>query len=210
MTAVWHLRFRLLGWWHAGSGRGTGGAYDAAFLRSPDGLPWLPGRTCRGLLRDAVDTAAELGHVPAELPVWAFGSPPPRLPEDRPGRGRHLRRARFETDPGALRIGSAELSPDWRAWARAARPEELDAFYEPLARTAIRDGVARAHTLRTMEVAGPMELRAPVTLAGAAPPLPDWPDRIREALPFLRALGTGRHRGLGRVKVELCEGEAWP
>ena len=51
------LRFEIQSFWHAGSGRGDGAVADATVLRSRAGLPILPGRTVKGLLREACDLA---------------------------------------------------------------------------------------------------------------------------------------------------------
>jgi hypothetical protein len=166
------------------------------------------------LTREALERAAELGHIAPGWPGWAFGSAPVAVPDDGEWRDGYLRRARFDTVEGALRFGSAQLPEDWRAWARSLKDRApLDDLFEPVARTAIQDGVARDHTLRTMEVAGPMILLAPVSEiidAGKPPDGTPWPEVIALSLPFLRELGTGRHRGLGRVAVMLEPGTRVP
>ena len=52
------LTFTLLSYWHAGTGAGRGGDADAVVQRDDDGLPYLPGKSVKGLIRDAVETYA--------------------------------------------------------------------------------------------------------------------------------------------------------
>ena len=48
--------------WHCGSGLAAGADVDALVIKDKDGLPYVPGRTIKGLLRDA---ATELGYAEA-------------------------------------------------------------------------------------------------------------------------------------------------
>ncbi|MEJ2682664.1 MAG: RAMP superfamily CRISPR-associated protein [Gammaproteobacteria bacterium] len=48
------LKITFLDYWHAGGSHGQGFHTQATVARDHDGLPYLPGRTLKGLLRDAV------------------------------------------------------------------------------------------------------------------------------------------------------------
>src|SRR5690606_24392052 len=48
------IELELLSPWHVSSGRGRGASADLTVVRSSGGLPYLPGRALRGLLREAV------------------------------------------------------------------------------------------------------------------------------------------------------------
>lgn len=192
------LSFELLGYWHAGTGRGDGERADAMVQRTAGGLPFLPGRTVKGLLRATAEVGLAASLVKEdELKAW-FGSP---LLGDG-DRVRDLEEARFATEPGALRFSSATLGPVWEAWASEGEPDQLAPLFATLASTAIDEqkGVARERTLRTIEVAVPMTLVA--TVEG---PEGRWPGVFRELAPFLRSLGSGRNRGLGRVSLTVKE-----
>ena len=60
MITVW-LTFELLGYWHVGSGRGSGAAEDASVIKTPDGWPYVPGKAVKGLVREAAQTLEEAG-----------------------------------------------------------------------------------------------------------------------------------------------------
>ncbi|MBF0332792.1 MAG: hypothetical protein HQL40_03970 [Alphaproteobacteria bacterium] len=197
---TWILRFEILEWWHAGSGLTAGGKGGAAVSRGPDGLPWLPGRTVRGLVREALVEAAALKHpeVPSDLAPWLCGGD-----DDTDD----LRRRRFNSEPGHGTFGSAELPEDWRRWARSPAGRVLVAeLFGSLAATAIQDGAAKEHSLRSMEVTAPMTLEAILRVEGTPPADPQA--ALAAALPLLRGLGAGRHRGLGRVRVTVRETRA--
>ena len=55
------LTIDLRGYWHPGGGRGGGAVLDAVTHRDSSGLPVLGGRHIKGLLRDALESAAAFG-----------------------------------------------------------------------------------------------------------------------------------------------------
>ncbi len=193
--------FEILSWWHAGTGRGGGPRSDAVVARTAQGLPYLPGRTVKGLLRNAVRLGVAAGVArPNQLEDW-FGSDLVRGdPDDRVSKLEG--EARFNTTTGVLRFESAMLGPEWAAWA-AQNPRERERLFDTLASTSIdADGVARDETLRVIEASVPMVLEARVT--GLTE---ESREVLEQVLPlFLRGLGSYRHRGLGRVHVHLKAG----
>ncbi len=191
MTAIaeFTVTLELLDYWHAGSSRGRGPVYDAEVVRSPEGLPYLPVRSLRGLLREGMVEAegSALTAVPEGTVAAWFGA------DDAPGR---------------LRVGNATLEPAVVAWARSARDDDaraVDGLYHTVAATAIdpETGTARDKTLRVVEVAVPVTLHAAVRLEGPSDPAADPLEALRSAAGFVRGLGKSRRRGLGRVRVSV-------
>lgn len=198
--------------WHAGTGRGSGTDLDAVVHRTAAGLPFLPGRTVSGLLRDVVQQAHRLGAYPdsqlasfrGSPATWCFGTGLERVASE--DRVQALEEARFLTEPGNLLIDSARLGDDrtgqrsLEAWAQSNKAR-LEHLFRPFASTRLNEqGVAEDNTLRAIEVTVPVKLCAFVRGPDAGP---DWRAILREALPLLRSLGSHRHRGLGRVKATL-------
>ena len=73
-----------------------------------------------------------------------------------------------------------------------------------MASTAIEaDGTAKDHTLRVKEVTVPMKLVAEIH--GPDNDL-EWISDLEKSLPLLRALGSRRSRGYGRVHAHIVEG----
>lgn len=190
----------IVSYWHAGTGRGDGPGADAIVARTRQGLPYLPGRTVKGLVRNAVAAAERAGAFgdpdSKRLQTW-FGSDIVRVERD--DRERQLEEARYSTEAGRLRFGSATLGEAWAAWA-AAHPAERAQLVRTFASTRIgADGVALDETLRTIEISVPMTLTAPVEGLDEASEA-----ALGVALPlFLRSAGAHRRRGLGRIDARL-------
>lgn len=172
-------------YWHAGTGRGSGSHLDALIERDAEGLPYLPGKTVKGLLRDA-------------LRLWEYWE------SDNTS---SLTDSLFGTTgtSGLLRIGDARI-PLRERTALAMRAELKPLLFESLFNTAIdhERGAYAKKSLRGIEVALPMELGAEITpLRDGVPP--DWCSTLRKALPFVRGIGACRNRGLGRAVLTLSE-----
>lgn len=204
------LRLDLLNYWHAGSGTGSGQHLDALCLRDRDGLPFLPGRQLKGLLRHAVRRAEAWGWYrdlsPADMTLEAllFGS---NSQEDN----------RYQTEPGLLQVDNACLATTEHDWL--ALPEqalEREQLFAELFSTALNDdGTARDHSLRGLEVCLPVSLSATLTLDATAlnparrtaqhnwlAQTDPW-QALRLALPLIDAIGAHRSRGLGEARLTL-------
>jgi len=190
------LHIRLQGYWHPGTGRAMGAAVDAAAYRDTDGLPALPGRHLKGLLRDAVERASAWGWpgYDAELVAALFGDRPESVA---PGQ---IPRA------GSLRVGDARLPATLRAQLADTDKRALRAgLFRVLLSTAIdaETGTADDRTLRGVEVVVPLDLEADLTVLPGQQPPADWRERLRSVLPLIPAVGAHRTRGLGRALLEL-------
>jgi len=199
----YNLRFDIQSYWHAGSGRCDGVLLEAVIHKNPAGLPFLPGRTVKGLLRDAVFRAEQWGHIPPKTTHCFFGS---EAVEDR---------ARFETEAGALGVSDAVLPTDIGTWLShtAINPQLRQVLFQQLSANAIdpTTGSAKTHSLRTIEVAIPLPLTArlevinPTRIENWGKGQTHWTDCLKPCLSLIRAVGTSRSRGLGRVAVSLEE-----
>lgn len=186
------LRIRLtpLDPWHAGSGEGRGATIDATPVRTPDGLPYLPGKSLRGVLRDALRQAEAAERVEAGTVERLFGSEP----DAGWASGRR---------EGVLRVSNATADREVVAWlaSQPDRPALAATLFRTLGSTAIDEerGTAARGTLRVVEVAHPLPLEADIH----GPDEDAWPRAISEALRWVRGIGAHRHRGLGRVEAEV-------
>lgn len=213
------LVFQLHSWWHSGTGQGAGAHADAVIQRDPDGLPYLPGRTVKGLVREALSRGASIDLISTAQRDQLLGSdfrdgqggwnPSDRIPQrtDSDAAARMLTEARYSTEQGLLQFTNATLPDSWSTWAQGADAASLGRLGQLLASTSIdKDGVASDHTLRTIEVAPPMTLRSQLTLRVSAKgdaSESTWADTLRRCLPLVRSLGSHRNRGLGRVTISL-------
>lgn len=202
MNTCW-LQLKLLSDTTFGRGDGVAGLVDDEVQHDPFGLPYLHGKTLRGLLGA---TANELVFalslaIPERVPIWQerrdrlFGRP-----------GSHL------TDRGILHVGDALLPADLRS-AVAAAPNARDAnsrdrILQSL--TVIRrytamdpvTGAPLTETLRSMRLV----IRDTAFTArldfDAAPEAEDLA-LVAGCVRALRRAGSGRNRGRGRVNAAL-------
>lgn len=69
------LRIEFQSDWHIGTGAGIPGSVDRQVLRDPQGLPYVPGKTLTGILRDAAEFVADVrGGNAIDLPSKIFGA----------------------------------------------------------------------------------------------------------------------------------------
>lgn len=197
--SAYTLHIGLQSYWHAGTGRGLGAAVDAAAYRDSDGLPALPGRHLKGLLRDALEQAQVWrwdGHADGALLHSLFGQ---RTESAQAGQ---------VPASGLLRVSDARLPDDLCAWLRQDEQRgQRAALFRILQSTAVDDstGSAKDGSLRGIEVVVPLDLQARIEpLPGVTPPA-DWAERLREVLPLIPAVGGHRTRGLGRALLSLKE-----
>ena len=188
----------IQGYWHAGGGRGAGAVLDAVVHRDSRGLPVLPGRHLKGLLRDALERAEAWG--------WdGFQG----LADALFGQNSETTQSGAPPLPGSLRIGDAGLPHDLAAWLGASEKgrELRQGLFQAIYATAVDpvSGTALDHSLRGMEVVVPLKLEAIVSGVPGQQPPAGWQERIREVLPLVNAVGAYRTRGLGRACLSLEE-----
>lgn len=204
----------IVSYWHIGTGRGSGSHLDAVIDTDHNGLPFVPGRHLKGLLRDAVYRAEHWGLLsnwPKPTPelqtTWTealFGrrntEPESRVPRD-------------ETTSGALRVSDAVLPTSIRTWlTHPSTSSQKKNLVRTMHSTAIEasDGVAKTGSLRGIQVAIPMPLEATLhAFTESTEPKSDvtvtshWIKIISHCLPLLQGIGSQRTRGLGRTRFEL-------
>ena len=103
------LTVQLHDTWHVGVGKAQGRYLDSAADRDADGLPYVPGRTLKGLLRDAGASLEAWGHWPAGTVTRLFGSVSQREGE--------------ASKAGLIRVADARLPSDLRAWLASDAPD---------------------------------------------------------------------------------------
>lgn len=183
---------KMQGYWAVGSGKGGGNEVDNRIDRDSDGLPYVPGKMLKGLIKDACVRLNNAGNENYSFIEEIFGG----LKESK---GLN----RTETTSGKIYISDARLSPSLRS---ALAKEDNAAAKNNLTRniysTAIdnESGTAKKSSLRGYEVAVPMELYADIEC-----------DCTKEILDFIKlaaskivyAVGFHKTRGLGEVVIEF-------
>lgn len=163
--------------WHCGSGLAAGAETDALVIKDKNGLPYIPGRTIKGLVRQAVEELAMLkgiGHNASK----AFGDE--------------------GASPSTLFFSNAVLSD-----AEAILKDHLQSqLFSETANTAIdTNGIAKRGSLRRTETVVPCRLH------GRILGIPTEEDKaaIVESMAYIKHIGLHRNRGLGRCTFTVKE-----
>lgn len=165
--------------WHCGSGLAAGADVDALVIKDKHGLPYVPGRTLKGLLRDAASTLCDDTETINDI----FG-----VSGDNDG---HKTGLSFFTN--------ATLPVDERQYIleQGLTPH----LYQSFASTKIDEkGIAEDHTLRKIETVVPCKLEGEILN------VPKGAEIVLEhAMQYIKRMGTGRNRGYGRCQISRKE-----
>lgn len=158
--------------WHCGSGLAAGADVDILVIKDANGLPFVPGRTVKGLVKNAYEDI--------------FG--------ENSGTGV------FSDEDNSYEINAffSDAVLQREDYNQIVK-EELNRFmYSTISSTAIADNVAKAHSLRKIQVV------MPCSLYGEILRVPDdCVERLTTSLRFIKELGHHRSRGLGRCSFEI-------
>jgi CRISPR/Cas system CSM-associated protein Csm3 (group 7 of RAMP superfamily) len=196
-----NLVWNFLTDWQTASGQEAGTYADQLCIKDESNLPYLPGRSIKGLLRHAFAIGLDNGwftNAPEDLLNLLFGN------EGREGIAMQ----------GILQFSNATLTDAEKAYF-AQKPTQATHLFRVLHSTAInvQTGVAENTSLRGIEVAIPMQLQSVVSINQSHPSLDsicDWqqtiPSFIASVLPLIDTAGSKKQRGLGMVEVSMQKG----
>ncbi|MEA3287956.1 MAG: hypothetical protein U9Q77_11370 [Candidatus Marinimicrobia bacterium] len=161
------------------------------------GLPVIPGKRLKGLMRESLLEVGEITGHDLQLPLDSlFGQV-------------------GVADGYSIMLSDASLSDSegirlWLSWANEKFPGffrdsmVLESFTDIRRQTKLKDGVAVKHSLRSMRV-----LKTGLTFFGSITSDREIPGAevslLAMTLGNLRFLGLNRNRGLGRIKCELLD-----
>lgn len=170
--------------WHCGAGLAAGADVDVLVIKDKDGLPYVPGKTIKGLVREAVDLLYGCNIKGYEA---VFG--------------------RIEGKSGGARsesfFTSAVLENTERQYILAHNAAGY--LYRSLASTAIDDnGIAETGSLRKIQVAVPCKLHGEIYGIDE-----NMLKCIKEAMSYIKRLGQWRNRGLGRCTMNNFVENDW-
>ncbi len=174
--------------WLIGSGLG-GNSKDGIVLKD-DGCPFIPGRTLKGLFRDAFQ---ECGFGEEEE-INLLGHRK---------HGVEVNEKKKENRQGKLYFGSAYLPNDLRVNLEKQSKEFINGLYSSKTSNCLSDSKQTVnHSLRNLEVIIPLKLEAKLTpLESDSEICKDYKDDLKKALSMIKLMGEKRHRGLGRCIV---------
>jgi len=163
--------------WHCGSGLAAGADVDALVIKDSQGLPYVPGRTLKGLLREAASVLSEN----QEAVDKTFG-----ISGDKDG---HI--------TGASYFGNATLPSAERQYI--LEQSLASHLYQTFSSTRIdENGIAKDNSLRKIETVVPCKLEGEILN------VPNGAEQMLEdAMHYIKRMGTGRNRGYGRCKISI-------
>lgn len=170
--------------WHCGAGLSAGVDTDLLVIKDKNGLPFIPGKTLKGLIREALEDLSRFSGKSTDI-LKLLGN-----------------EADYTRDGETATMGccffkNAELEP---VLQEKIILNKLQAhLYHSIAFTAIApDGTAAKQTLRKMQVT------VPCTLKGEILDVPESDYFVFcNALQYIRRLGQNRNRGLGRCSISI-------
>lgn len=163
--------------WHCGSGLAAGADVDALVIKDNKGLPYVPGRTIKGLLREAASILSD----DKEIVNIVFG----------------VSGDKEDHKAGMTFFGNATLPLDeYRYIVEQGLASHL---YQTFASTRIdENGIAKDNTLRKIETVIPCKLEGEILN------VPDGAENMLEdAMHYIKRMGTGRNRGYGRCRISI-------
>ncbi|MBQ9565166.1 MAG: hypothetical protein IJU98_06215, partial [Synergistaceae bacterium] len=195
--------------WHIGSGAGIPGSVDRQVLRDENGLPFIPGKTLTGVLRDAAEWIAYIRQdIQKDGTDWKgvvsslFGEQPET----------HGGNAEKAAAPAKIGISSAELSEDVKNYIISAdkKVNISSGLYMAHPGVKIDPATGRAekdHFFSTERVRRDCVLYANVScdcelFDDKGKPLNDEGELLDEAIKAVRHIGGKRRRGAGECKIK--------
>ena len=168
--------------WHCGSGLSSGADCDSLVAKDKNGLPFVPGKTIKGLLREAATEVVKFKKLDNSKLIQIFGLPYNDDDND---------------NQGKVYFTDAELSDEEKSALKDSKLKEY--LYDSHAFTKIgKDGIAADTSLRRMESV------VPCVLYGKILNIPDGcEDILIDALKYTKRLGVDRNRGFGRCDFQL-------
>lgn len=161
-------------YWHCGSGLAAGAATDALVIKDKNEMPFVPGKTIKGLVREAFNIVAA-DKVATKQYDQVFG------------KEGGIRSESFFTN--------AMINKDEYGYIVSTNTASY--LYRQIACTAIDDnGIAVDNSLRSIQVT------VPCILTGKIHNVPDdMTESLYNALKYIKRLGQWRNRGLGRCTI---------
>jgi len=181
MTLKYTIEF--YDYWHLGSGLSAGAKLDSTVVKDANNLPYAPGKTIKGLVREMAEEFKKCVFINE-----CFG-----VSSDKEDKC-------FTKDEQFKKGGICYFT---NATLQKTTQQEIisnnlqDNLYDTVASTKIEDGVAVDDTLREIEVV------VPLVLYGEILDVPDiYKADIEKSLKMIKRMGLNRNRGLGRCEFK--------
>jgi len=174
-------KIKFLDYWHLSSGLSAGAKLDSTVVKDRDGLPYLSGKTFKGLAREMAELLENEIFIKK-----CFGDE--------------------GIEMGSCYFSNATLNAEITKEIKDNALQER--LYDVIASTKIGQkeqkgetkGIAVDNSLREIEVV------VPVTVEGYIDDLPSkYKEQMIQALKMIKRMGLNRNRGLGRCEITVKE-----
>lgn len=182
--------------WHIGSGLGSGANADNVVIKDKNKLPYIPGKTIKGLLKDALLDIHEMqSDLVRESTIdEIFGYQ--RGKRSYPGKAFFSNLSLDFNDQEWLNYNEQELENKGELSEKPMK----SFLYRQFSAIKINDkGVTENGSLRTIECCIPLTLEGHISGEINQEQI----DAIHKGFKMIRCLGAHRNRGLGRCKIEI-------
>lgn len=181
-------KIEMLSDWHCGTGLTAGADVDLICIKDDYGLPIIPGKTLKGLLKEAAKYYKKYDNENNwnDFLKKSFGEQTNNESE--------------QSDKGEYFFSNATLSQKIIDEIKKDKNKK-ETLYRQISSTSIdNNGIAKEHSLRKIEVAIPLTLFAKIDNIKE-----DDVEKLEKCFKLVKRLGTNRNRGLGRCKFSLKE-----
>jgi CRISPR/Cas system CSM-associated protein Csm3 (group 7 of RAMP superfamily) len=179
--------------WLCGSGLSSGADLDLLVVKDNNKLPYIPGKTIKGLLLEAMKDINDFSTPEAKVDLEVlFGFEPGQQKEKKNGE-----KKKNEESQGCLFFTNATL--DYELGKAIIDNNLQDYLYYSVASTAINEnGIANEHSLRSMQIT------VPCKLTGKILDIPEGSEScLEKGLKYIKRIGQNRNRGLGRCSFNI-------
>jgi CRISPR/Cas system CMR subunit Cmr6 (Cas7 group RAMP superfamily) len=179
-------KITLFSYWHCGSGLAAGADVDALVITDKDGLPFIPGKTIKGLIHEAFDDLCEFNSLNrSSYANHFFGT---------------------QSTQGSAFFSNATLVSNEREAIIINKYQ--DYLFKTIASTAIDEttGTAKKLSLRKIQVTVPCVLYGKISDESDDNDKNKIRQLIIESLGLIKRMGLDRNRGLGRCQFEIIKG----
>src|SRR5690625_3321852 len=187
-TLIYKIEF--FNYWHSGSGLSGSTYADSIVNKTERNLPFIPGKTLKGLLRDAAERINALNPdlVGNNFISVVFG----KRSDDKQS---------TKEEEGVAFFTNALLSEDLSDRIENDKNNLSDSLYTVISSTKIdKNGQAEDGSLRQLEVT------IPVTLYAGIEHFPtDYEEEIKYCMDWIKEMGQNRNRGLGKCKFSIVK-----
>ena len=172
------IKIEILSDWHCGSGLSSGADVDLLCVKDESGLPYIPGKTIKGLLKEA----ANVIFPNDDFIKVCFGE--------------QTNKKSSQSEKGSCYFSNAELTEKLKN-ELLNNNDKIPLLFRKISSTAIdENGIAKEHSLRKIEVAVPLTLFAEISDLDE-----NYEDKMVKCLKYVKKLGSNRNRGLGRCNI---------